>query len=362
MYYMNKQKVYGKFTRFLCQIVYAPKNLWVRHRIATMLQKINHMIKAIPERNRRYGVDRVGEASSSSQDHQRRLPNHSESSLFVRDNDLVGIEDGKELQLDWLMDNEEPQRTIISVVGMGGSGKTTLVAQGYNSQIVKRQFDCHAWITISQTYVVDDLLRNMIKEFYHGAKEAIPMDLSSMSYRELMEMITNILRLKRYIIVFDDVWSSTLWRDIHVSLLDERLGTFSSNPNRCCPQHLKTLAQDLVAKCDGLPLAIIALGGVMSSKYPESDWRKIYNSLSWELSNNPGLEVVKIMLLSFNDLPYQLKCCFLYCCLFPEDYEIKRKRLIRLWMAEGFIEKVRGRTPEEVAESYLMELICRSML
>ncbi|KAI8027084.1 Disease resistance protein RPM1 [Camellia lanceoleosa] len=404
MYYINKQKVYGKFTRFLRQIVYAPKNLWVRHRIATKLQQINSMIKAIPERNRRYGVDRVGEASSSSQDHQRRLPNRGESSLFVRDDDLVGIEDGKELLLDWLMDKEEPQRTVISVVGMGGSGKTTLVAQAYNSRIVKRQFDCYAWITVSQTYVVNDLLRSMIKEFYRGAKEAIPMDLSNMSYRELMEMITNFLRLKRYAIVFDDVWSSNLWRDIHLSLLDEGLGSrvilttrkedvasssfgvksrvhyikllgvsdawnlfcmkaFSSNPNRCCPQYLKSLAQDLVAKCKGLPLAIVALGGVMSSKYLDSDWRKILNSLSWELSNNPGLEVVKtILLLSFNDLPYQLKCCFLYCCLFPEDYEIKRKRLIRLWMAEGFVEKVRGRTPEEVAESYLMELICRSML
>ncbi|KAL7205176.1 hypothetical protein ACSBR2_018163 [Camellia fascicularis] len=222
MYYMNKQNVYGKFTRFLRQIVYAPKNLWVRHRIATKLQKINRMIKAIPERNRRYGVDCVGEASSSSQDCQRRLPNLSESSLFARDDDLAGIKDGKEQLLGWLMDKEEPQRTVISLVGIGGSGKTTLVAQAYNSQIVKRQFDCQAWITVSQTYVVDDLLRSMIKEFYRGAKEAIPMDLS--------------------------------------------------------------------------------------------------------------------------------------------NYEIKRKRLIRLWMAEGFVEKERGRTPEEVAESYLMELICRSML
>ncbi|KAL7235110.1 hypothetical protein ACSBR1_018573 [Camellia fascicularis] len=308
MYYMNKQKVYGKFTRFLRQIVYAPKNLWVRHRIATKLQKINSMIKAIPERNRRYGVDRVGEASSCSQDHQRQPPNLSESSLFFKDDDLVGIEDGKKQLLDWLVDKEESQRTVISVVGMGGSGKTTLVAQAYNSQIVKRQFDCYAWITVSQTYLVDDLLRSMIKEFYRGAKEAIPMDLSIMSYRELIEMITNFLRLKRYVIVFDDVWSSNLWRDIHVSLLDEGLG-------------------------------------------------------SRELSNNPGLEGVKtILLLSFNDLPYRLKCCFLYCCLFPEDYKIKRKRLIRLWMEEGFVEKVRGRTPEEVAEGYLMELICRSML
>ncbi|KAL7205147.1 hypothetical protein ACSBR2_018134 [Camellia fascicularis] len=287
---------------------------------------------------------------------------------------------------------------------MGGSSKTTLVAQAYNNQIVKRQFDCYAWITVSQTYVVDNLLRSMIKEFYGGAKEAIPMDLSSMSYRELKEMIMNFLRLKRFVIFFDDVWSSNLWRDIHVSLLDEGLGSrvmlttrkediasssfgvksyvhyikllgvcdawnlfcmkaFSSNPNRCCPQHLKTLAQDLVAKCKGLPLAIVALGGVMSSKYLKSKWRKIYNSLSWELSNNPGLEVVKTVLLpSFNDLSYRLKCCFLYCCLFPEDYKIKQKRLIRLWMAEGFIEKVRGRTPEEVAKSYLMELICRRIL
>ncbi|KAI8025374.1 Disease resistance protein RPM1 [Camellia lanceoleosa] len=128
-------------------------------------------------------------------------------------------------------------------------------------------------------------------------------------------MITNFLRLKRYVIVFDDVWSSNLWRDIHVSLLDEGLGSrvilttrkedvasssfgaksrvhyikllgvsdawnlfcmkaFSSNPNRCCPHHLKSLAQDLVAKCKGLPLAIAALGGIMSSKYLDSDWRK----------------------------------------------------------------------------------------
>ncbi|KAL7205138.1 hypothetical protein ACSBR2_018125 [Camellia fascicularis] len=105
------------------------------------------------------------------------------------------------------------------------------------------------------------------------------------------------------------------------------------------------------------------LGGVMSTKHMELDWRKAYNSLSWELSNNPELEAVKTTLLySFNELPYQLKHCFLYCCLFPEDYRIRRKRLIRLWMAEGFVEKRKGLTVEEVADSYLMDLVCRSML
>jgi disease resistance protein RPM1 len=117
-----------------------------------------------------------------------------------------------------------------------------------------------------------------------------------------------------------------------------------------------------VGKCEGLPLAIAALGSLMYSKNI-SQWKEIYNSLNWSLSNNPKLQAVKtILLLSFNDLPYQLKHCFLYCSLFPEDHEIRRKRLIKLWMAEGFVEQVKGSTPEEVAESYLVELIFRSML
>ncbi|XP_028052859.1 disease resistance protein RPM1-like isoform X1 [Camellia sinensis] len=407
MYHMNKQEVQGKFRRLLCHIVYAPKNLWVRHRIATQLQEINNTIKAIPERNQRYRVDRVGGANSGSgsgsHDHQGQKPNNAEDTLFVKDDDLVGIEDGKRQLLGWLMD-KELQRTVISVVGMGGSGKTTLVAQAYNNQTVKQYFHCYAWITVSQTYVVDDLLRSMIKEFYSATEEAVPLDLSRKSHKELLEMISNYLKSKRYLVVLDDVWSQNLWQHISVSLPDEGKGSrvilttrkedvasfnfgvkrhvhhmnplgvkdawnlfckkaFSSNRSRCCPKELESLAHDLVAKCEGLPLAIAALGGVMSTKHMELDWRKAYNSLSWELGNNPELEAVKtILLYSFNELPYQLKHCFLYCCLFPEDYRIRRKRLIRLWMAEGFVEKRKGLTVEEVADSYLMDLVCRSML
>ncbi|VVA21046.1 Hypothetical predicted protein [Prunus dulcis] len=69
-----------------------------------------------------------------------------------------------------------------------------------------------------------------------------------------------------------------------------------------------------------------------------------------------------ILLLSFNDLPYRLKQCFLYCSLFPEDHVIRNNRLIRLWIDEGFVEHVKGVTPEEVAKGYLMELIFRNML
>ncbi|KAL7249727.1 hypothetical protein ACSBR1_011833 [Camellia fascicularis] len=69
-----------------------------------------------------------------------------------------------------------------------------------------------------------------------------------------------------------------------------------------------------------------------------------------------------MLLLSFNDLPFYPKHCFLCCCVFRDGYPIKRKKLIQLWVAEGFVIERKGLTIEEVAEEYLTELILRSMI
>ncbi|XWS15421.1 hypothetical protein CRYUN_Cryun35bG0096600 [Craigia yunnanensis] len=383
------------------QSIHIPKHLWLRHQMANKLQKMKSMIQAIPETVKRYGIERL-EGIAPNYDCQW-VKNHSESSLFFDDDNLVGIETAKQNLMRWLL-SEEPQRTVTSVFGMGGLGKTTLVANTFNSKIVRQHFDCYAWLTISQTYILEDLFKAMIQDLFKEAKEKIPADLGTMRYRQLVELLVNYLQQKRYVVVLDDVWSISLWREICVALPDGMCGSrimlttrrqdvacfwfgigsqvyqlrslpeaeawklfcmkaFSSSSNGCYPLEFDSIARALVEKFQGLPLAIVALGGMMSSKKLEHDWKKVYNSLNWELSNNPELKILRsILLLSFNDLPIRLKRCFLYCCLFPESYKIKRKRLIRLWMAEGFIEQVRGATPEEVADNYLMELISRSML
>ncbi|XP_075650423.1 disease resistance protein RPM1-like [Castanea sativa] len=402
MYHMNRQRIGGRSSWILHHTIYFPRNLWMRHQTATKIQKINGKIKgAIPERNQRYGIDRI--EGTSSKDNQKWVVRHAESSLFFKEDELVGIEKKRQLIMDWLMDGE-PHLTVISIVGMGGSGKTTLAANIYNNEDVKKHFDCCAWITISQAYELEDILRSLIKEFHESRKETNPTDLDSMNYRLLVKTLVNYLEKKRYLLVLDDVWDTNLLDEIKVSLRDSCFGSriilttrkeddvachqmggkhhihkmklllteeawelfckkaFSSSPNGSCPPELKSFAQELVGKCDGLPLAIAALGSLMYSKNM-SEWNEIYNSLNWSLSKNPELEAVKsILLLSFNDLPYQLKHCFLYCSLFPEDHKIRRKRLIKLWMAEGFVEKVEGSTLEEVANSYLLKLTFRSLL
>ncbi|KAA8528028.1 hypothetical protein F0562_035103 [Nyssa sinensis] len=403
MYCMSLEQSGGRLTRLFYKTIQIPKKLWVRRRIATKVQKMKRMIKDIRDRNQRYGVDHI--EGTNSRDDQRWVQNQAECSLFVKDDDLVGIEDDRQSLLRLLTDGE-PQRAVISVVGMGGSGKTTLVSNAYKSQIVKRHFDCYAWITVSQSYDIEDLLKRLIKEFI--PKEEVQMaDLSNMRHKELREKLENYLRPKRYVVVLDDIWSDKPLNDLGVSLPDERnesrvmlttrkedialsasssfgvkshvhhleplgmnkawdlfcMKAFSNSPNRSCPQELENLAWALVEKCEGLPLAIVALGGLMSSKNLDFEWREVYNSLNWHLSNDEKLDRMKTILwLSFNNLPNRLKGCFLYCCLFPEDYLIRRKRLNRLWMAEGFVGKVKGKTPEEVSDGYLKELVDRSML
>uniref|UniRef100_A0A2N9GRE3 Uncharacterized protein n=1 Tax=Fagus sylvatica TaxID=28930 RepID=A0A2N9GRE3_FAGSY len=370
MYHIHGQRIGGQFDMFLHHTIYIPRSLWVRHQIATKLQKINKKIKIISEVNQRYGVDRI--ESTNSKDNHKWVVRRGESSLFLIEDELVGIENKRQPIMEWLMDRK-PQQTVISIVGMGGSGKTTLVANTYNNDAVKRHFDCYAWITVSQAYNIEELLMSMLMKFYESRKEANSEDLGSMDYRLLVKMLVNYLQKKKYLLVIDDVWDTNILDEIKVNLAfiilncwkRERHGnSFARKHSQLEAVHqiLTSLAQELVGKCQGLPLAIAALGSLLYSKHI-SQWKEIYNSLNWSLSNNPRLQVVKtILLLSFNDLPYRLKHCFLYCSLFPEDHVIRRRKIIMLWMAEGFVEQVKGSTPEEVAESYLVQLIFRSML
>ncbi|KAK9074106.1 hypothetical protein SSX86_006703 [Deinandra increscens subsp. villosa] len=386
-------------------MIKAPMHMSRRRKVNTKLQKLRAEVQEVCERRKRYTFEEKTEEES------RGVRNASidwwlrqeEVSMFVDEDEIVGMGDNKEKVMKWLTE-DDPRRMVISVVGMGGLGKTTLVTKVYNDQAIQRYFDCWAWVSVSQTNGVEELLRSMIKKLLGAKHETIPSDLGLMTYRELVEMLIEYLHKKRYVIILDDVWNILLWSKIRCAFPENGLGSrvifttrndniaksvgpgkhilhleplgeddswalfcrkaFWSDSGHCCPVELDKLAQMITKKCEGLPLAIVAIGGLMRSRNQTAvEWRKIYDSLNWELSNNPVLESVKgILSMSFNDLPFYLKHCFLYCCVFRDGYQIKRKKLIRLWVAEGFIMERKGITMEEVAEEYLMELSLRSMI
>lgn len=110
-------------------------------------------------------------------------------------------------------------------------------------------------------------------------------------------------------------------------------------------------------KCKGLPLALIVVGGILITKGRNYHaWERVLRTMDW---HSEGRECMDVLAMSYGDMPYYLKACFLYLASFPEDYQISARRLIRMWVAEGFIPQEGRKTMEEIAEDYLYELFQR---
>lgn len=134
--------------------------------------------------------------------------------------------------------------------------------------------------------------------------------------------------------------------------------------NNCCPKELEGLGKQIARECGGVPLAIVVIGGILLENSVERKdfWKKVSDNVSTYVHYDDQERIKNIITLSYNKLPHELRDCFLYLGMFPEDSEIPAWKLTRLWIAEGFIQQNRGRCLEEVAEDNLNDLVARNLV
>ncbi|RWR82044.1 disease resistance protein RPM1-like protein [Cinnamomum micranthum f. kanehirae] len=320
-----------------------------------------------------------------------------DSSLHIGRDEIVGIEDSMQKLVGWLTDERSLPLQLTSVVGMSGSGKTVLVKQVYDNQRVKAHFQCRAWIKVPHPCRTNDLLKLIVDEFYnetsrHRMEASERIELTSRS--RLVDTLRGLLNLKRYVLVLDGVWDVDVLSDIknalpchgngsRIIVTTTLINTVEAYDRVCqvepllaphdnqlfikkafpaanleeVPPQLDDLSRKILARCEGLPLAIVTIGNLLRNKGADvREWEKVCTS------SFDGSRAMSKLTFSYRAMPDHLKPLLMYLGVFPEGQLIKRMRLIRLWIAEGFIEEKEKGTMEENANEYLNELIGHSVI
>ncbi|XP_058114247.1 probable disease resistance protein At1g58602 [Magnolia sinica] len=381
----------GRIRRY----VFIFNELIALHKVGLEIERIKNKIHMISESRLAYGIENIGQGALTSSS-SLSLQDWRLTSPLAQEPDFVGFEKDLEILVDRLIEGE--RRCVVSVVGMGGLGKATLTKNVYNDSRVKTHFDSCAWISVSQEYGVRDLLQNIINCYMVLSEEELKK-VEKMNVFQLRHKISEYLQEKRYLMVLDDTWTIEAWDSLKDAFPDMKNGSrvmittrnkdvalhadARSTPyelqflgtNECwellcrktfpgqdtgCPQDLEQLGREIVAKCHGLPLAIVVIGGLFSRKEPW-EWETVHKSISWQFVEGQP-QISRIFSLSYRNLPYYLKPRFLYLGIFPEDYEFRAKKLIQLWAAEGLLQQRGNETLEEVGNDCLKELIQRSMI
>ncbi|WMV23363.1 hypothetical protein MTR67_016748 [Solanum verrucosum] len=367
------------------------------YNVAKEIKSLKKRIIDISRKRETYGITNIN-STNSGEGPSNQVTTLRRTTSYVDDQDsiFVVLQDVVQTFLAQLL-KAEPRRTVLSIYGMGGLGKTTLARNLYKNPNIASSFPTRAWICVSQEYNTIDLLKIIIKSIQGCAKETLDL-LEKMAEIDLENHLRKLLTECKYLVVVDDVWQREAWESLKRAFPDSKNGSrviittrkedvaeraddrgfvhklrFLSQEEswdlfrrklldvRAMVPEMERLAKDMVEKCRGLPLAIVVLSGLLSHKKGLSEWQKVKDHLWKNIKEDKSIEISNILSLSYNDLSTALKQCFLYFGIFPEDQVFEADNIIWLWMAEGFIPRGEDRL-EDVAEGFLNELIRRSLV
>ncbi|XP_058074908.1 disease resistance protein At4g27190-like isoform X2 [Magnolia sinica] len=261
---------------------------------------------------------------------------------------------------------------IIGVWGMGGVGKTTLVKNVNNKLQGTQQFNKVIMVIVSEDVDIKRIQGDIAKRLGFTL-----LDGTSESSRA-SDLRTRLMQEEKFLIILDDLWERLDLADVGIPSTNSLEGCkiiFTTRNEDVCQgmecqvdiqvkvlseeeswklfkekagavvdnSSLQSKAKEVLEECGGLPLAIITLGRALRGRRNPKEWDNALSQLNKAVpSDIKGMEngVYHSIKISYDHLRPQLKPAFLFCCLFPEDYDIHVDKMIRLWKGEGFLEDV----------------------
>ncbi|KAG7994098.1 hypothetical protein I3843_01G038500 [Carya illinoinensis] len=266
----------------------------------------------------------------------------------------------------------DDKKGIIGIWGMGGVGKTNLV-RNLNNKLQKNsnlRFSCVLWVTVSKKLDIKMVQTRIASRLGLKLEESSGPDGMAIQLHRRLEK-------ERFLLILDDVWEKIDLDKLGVPRPEDHSGSkiiLTSRSLDVCRyiqtdfnvpmsvlgdkdawqlfsqyatdvvslEHITPLAEAICKECEGLPLAIITMGAAMRGKTNPEVWKHALNQLHRSVPYAAGVEekLYKRLKWSYDSLEGKdLKTCFLYCSLFPEDFSIDIDELVWYWLAEGLIDE-----------------------
>ncbi|KAJ7949319.1 Disease resistance protein [Quillaja saponaria] len=369
------------FSTLIASACVNSSNNEIESKIQEVLDHLEHLAKQMNVLGLKAGVGIAGKVS-------QRLPSTSlvdETQVYGRDDDKGAV-----MKLLHSDDVNGGRFSVIAILAMGGMGKTTLAQLVYNDERVKNHFEIKGWICVSEPFDVIDITKKILEELEISTNDSRNLNMLQLKLKDRLVG-------KKCLLVLDDVWNEdpTSWEALQKPfnncglgskfLVTTRIESVAKVMHSYSIHHLKQLEKEyewmlfakhafddrdsaaypnleaigkkIVFKCQGLPLAIKTLGGMLYTKSLEEEWVNILESNIWDFPN----DIIPALRLSYHYLPSHLKQCFAYCSIFPKDHVFDKETLILMWMAQGFLQKSKNnKRMEEVGKEYFDDLVARS--
>ena len=374
------------------------------------LDKLRGVVKRLDEVAAHVGnfLPLVSIMQQQHQQQQAQTALNRQTGPVLTENQVFGRDGEREELLQWLIrkptDQDESNNNVslYSVVGPGGMGKTTLAQLVYNDESV-RSFDLKMWVCVSTSFDVRGLTAAILES---ATKERPRVDGLPALQDALKAKLSSS---QKFLLVLDDVWNDNNRDDWDKLLAPLKFGhkeskiLLTTRIDRVAEiaaqtvggaresmklerlqdddffplfsryafagvesghyKKLQSIGTQIARKLGGSPLAAKTIGALLNDYLDVGHWTNILHSSISDHMHSRESNIMSILILSYHHLAAQLRPCFAYCSIFPQDYQFVKEELVYMWIAVGLIQqshKNQKETLEDVGGRYFGDLVKRS--